>query len=112
MAITVSERAAAHIKKLVEAQGLKENPEAGLRIGVRGGGCSGLTYIIRVETQKRAGDKIFGEDKDVKVYVDLKSFIYLNGTELDFEESLMQSGFRFRNPNVKKTCGCGESFTV
>ncbi|MBI3078701.1 MAG: iron-sulfur cluster assembly accessory protein [Deltaproteobacteria bacterium] len=111
MAIAVSDRAAARIRELIAQQHV-ESPDAGLRIGVKGGGCSGLTYTMRLDTTKRLGDKVFEANGGTKVYVDLKSYIYLNGTELDYEEGLMNSGFRFRNPNVKRACGCGESFVV
>lgn len=91
----------------------KENvsPETGgLRLGVQGGGCSGLTYNIRFDSKPRERDRVFDYD-GVRVFVDPKSFIYLNGMILDYQEGLMQQGFVFRNPNASKTCGCGTSFT-
>jgi len=91
----------------------KENvsPEiGGLRLGVQGGGCSGLTYNIRFDSKPRERDRVFDYD-GVRVFVDPKSFIYLNGMILDYQEGLMQQGFVFRNPNASKTCGCGTSFT-
>ncbi len=91
----------------------KENisPEqGGLRLGVQGGGCSGLTYNIRFDTQPRERDRVFQFD-DVRVFVDPKSFIYLHGMTLDYQETLMQQGFVFKNPNSTKSCGCGSSFS-
>ncbi len=82
----------------------------GLRVKVVGGGCSGLTYKMDLDLPKQ-GDRIF-ERSGAKVIVDRKSFLYLNGTELTYDEGLMQSGFNLKNPNVKKTCGCGASFSV
>lgn len=107
MAITLSEKAAAKIRALVTEQ---NKPEGGLRVKVVGGGCSGLQYKMDLDVE-RPGDKVFGTD-DAKILVDRKSFLYLNGTELDYNEGLMQSGFNLQNPNVKRSCGCGASFTV
>ncbi len=107
MAITLSERAATKIRNLL-AQQQKEG--GGLRVKVVGGGCSGLQYKMDLDVE-RPGDKVFG-DADAKILVDRKSFLYLNGTELDYNEGLMQSGFSLHNPNVKRSCGCGASFTV
>jgi iron-sulfur cluster assembly protein len=100
------------IKKIRSAM-LKENvfPEqGGLRLGVQGGGCSGLTYNIRFDTQPRERDRVF-QFEDVRVFVDPKSFIYLHGMTLDYQETLMQQGFVFVNPNSTKSCGCGSSFS-
>ncbi len=108
MAIALSEHAAAKIRSLVEAA--HDKPVAGLRVKVVGGGCSGLQYKMDLDVE-RPGDKVFGED-NAKILVDRKSFLYLNGTELDYKEGLMQSGFSLHNPNVKRSCGCGASFTV
>lgn len=91
----------------------KENvsPEAGgLRLGVQGGGCSGLTYNIRFDSQSRERDRVY-EFNGVRVFVDPKSFIYLHGMVLDYEESLLHQGFVFRNPNATRSCGCGTSFS-
>jgi iron-sulfur cluster assembly protein len=105
--IGITDRAAGKIKELVAA----ENREGqGLRLKVVGGGCSGLQYKLDFDEQ-RAGDRVF-EKQGAKVLVDMKSLLYLNGTELDFKEELMESGFVFQNPNVKRACGCGASFTV
>lgn len=107
MAITISERAAERIRELARHDG---NTELGLRIKVVGGGCSGLQYKMDLDTE-RAGDKVFSAG-DARVIVDRKSFLYVNGTELDYQEDLMNAGFTLRNPNVKRTCGCGASFAV
>lgn len=107
MAISISDRAAEKIRTLV-AQSGREG--VALRIKVVGGGCSGLQYKMDLDVE-RPGDKTFGTG-DARIFVDRKSFLYLNGTELDYNEALMQSGFTLRNPNVKRTCGCGASFTV
>jgi iron-sulfur cluster assembly protein len=105
--VTVTERAAARIKELIAA----DNREGqGLRVKVVGGGCSGLQYKVDFDVPK-ATDKIFERD-GAKLLVDLKSLLYLTGTELDYKDELMQSGFVFQNPNVKKSCGCGASFAV
>jgi iron-sulfur cluster assembly protein len=105
--VNVTERAAAKIKEMITA----ENKEGqGLRLKVVGGGCSGLQYKLDFDAPKET-DKVFEKD-GAKVLVDMKSLLYLSGTELDYKEELMQSGFVFQNPNVKKACGCGASFTV
>lgn len=107
LGISLSDRAAARIKELVAA-GSREGQ--GLRIKVVGGGCSGLQYKVDFD-MPRGTDKVFEKD-GAKVLVDMKSLLYLTGTELDYKEELMQSGFVFQNPNVKKACGCGASFTI
>lgn len=105
MAIELSDNA---IRKILSLVG--DAPERGLRVKVVGGGCSGLQYKMDLD-QPRAGDKVF-ERGGAKVIVDRKSFLYLNGTELDYSEGLMNSGFHLQNPNVKRACGCGQSFSV
>jgi iron-sulfur cluster assembly protein len=105
--ISMTDEAARKIQALVAEKGM---PDAGLRLKVVGGGCSGLTYKMDVD-QPREGDKVFEHD-GVKLVVDRKSFLYLKGTELDYRDELMASGFSLRNPNVKRTCGCGSSFVV
>ena len=107
MAITLSENAAAKIRNLLAVQ---QKEASGLRVKVVGGGCSGLQYKMDLDVE-RPGDKVFGTE-DAKMLVDRKSFLYLNGTELDYNEGLMQSGFSLHNHNVKRSCGCGASFTV
>jgi iron-sulfur cluster assembly protein len=105
--ISVTDRAAARIKELLAAQ---KKEEQGLRVKVVGGGCSGLQYKLDFDLPKPS-DKIFEKD-GARVLVDMKSLLYLAGTELDYKEELMQSGFVFQNPNVKNSCGCGASFAV
>jgi len=104
----ISDSAAARIKALL-AQ--RNTPGAGLRVAVRGGGCSGLAYAIEWAEASRERDKIFEKD-GIRVFVDPKSYLYLLGSELRYEETLMASGFKLENPNVKTACGCGESFAV
>ena len=107
MAITVTEGAAAKIRDLIAASA---EQVTGLRVKIVGGGCSGLQYKMDLDTE-RSGDKLFGDEGAV-VIVDRKSFLYLNGTELDFSDSLLDAGFKLSNPNAKKTCGCGSSFSI
>ena len=107
--IQVSERAVAEIKRVVVEQKIPEG--AGLRIGVKGGGCSGFSYTLGFDAQSRPGDQIV-EAEGIRVFCDPKSYLYLNGTILDFEESLMGRGFKFNNPNAKHSCGCGQSFSA
>ena len=108
MAIQLTEAAARKVLEGLEKQGLSGG---GVRLGVRGGGCSGLNYVIRFEADSRPGDRVF-ELNGARVFVDLKSLLYLKGTTLDWQGDLMQQGFRFVNPNAKKTCSCGVSFSV
>ena len=107
--IQVTETAAKRIKALMAKQGLAEG---GLRVGIKGGGCSGLSYTFAWETEARVGDEVIEGPENTKIFVDKKSFIYLNNTVLDYDTSLMSKGFVFQNPNAKGTCGCGTSFTV
>ena len=109
MSIQVSETAAKRIKMLMAKQGLAEG---GLRVGIKGGGCSGLSYTFAWETEARLGDAVIEGPENTRVFVDRKSLIYLNNTILDYDTSLMSKGFVFQNPNAKGTCGCGTSFTV
>ena len=108
--VQVSEKAIAKIRSAMAKEGISAS-EGGLRLGVQGGGCSGLSYNIRFDTQPRERDRIF-QFGDVRVFVDPKSFIYLNGMILDYQETLMQQGFVFVNPNSTKSCGCGSSFSA
>jgi iron-sulfur cluster assembly protein len=105
MAISLSENAVRKILSLVGDEVAK-----GLRVKVVGGGCSGLQYRMDLDDE-RTGDKVFERD-GAKLLVDRKSFLYLNGTELDYAEELMTSGFNLRNPNVMRSCGCGSSFSI
>jgi len=103
--VTLSNNAVSKIKQLVA-----EKADSGLRVKVVGGGCSGLQYRMEIDSAKER-DKIFERD-GARLIVDKKSFLYLNGSELDYAEELMASGFKLVNPNAKRSCGCGESFTV
>jgi iron-sulfur cluster assembly protein len=107
--IQVTEKAAAAIRRAMAKENISPT-EGGLRLGVQGGGCSGLSYVIRFETGPAERDRIF-QYGDVRVFVDPKSFIYLSGMVLDYEETLMRQGFVFNNPNATKSCGCGTSFS-
>jgi len=105
--VSVTDRAAARIKELIAAE---SRTGQALRVKVVGGGCSGLQYKVDFDVPKPT-DKVFEKD-GAKIVVDMKSLLYLSGTEIDYKDELMQSGFIFENPNVKKACGCGASFTV
>ena len=104
--ITVTERAARKMRDILLAEG---TPDHNVRVGVRGGGCTGLSYVIEPCNVPEARDKVF-ESHGLKIFVDPKSFIYLRGMEIDFKP--LGTGFTFNNPNSKKACGCGESFSV
>lgn len=106
MAITLTDTAVTEIRKQAVKRG---KPESGLRVGIRGGGCTGFSYLFEwADEPPKPHDKIFEKD-GVKLIIDPKSFVYLDGTELDFVTSMMGHGFKFKNPNVKGACGCGES---
>lgn len=112
--ITVTPKAVEMIKKQIGKRGV---PNAALRLGIRGGGCSGFSYVIEFhDGEPRAKDNVYDFEAEdgtpVRVVVDKKSLVYLNGTTLDWEQTLMQQGFKFVNPNEKTSCGCGHSFTV
>lgn len=107
MPVTLTEAAAAHVKQYLENRGKGE----GLRLGVRPSGCSGMAYVLEFADQIEETDQI-SESHGVKVIIDPKSMLYLDGTELDFGKEGLNEGFKFNNPNVKDECGCGESFNV
>src|SRR5712691_2364738 len=107
--IQVTDKALTRIRSAMAKEGISPE-QGGLRSGVQGGGCSGLSYNIRFDSQPRDRDRIF-QFSDVRVFVDPKSFIYLHGMTLDYQETLMQQGFAFVNPNANKSCGCGTSFS-
>ena len=109
LTVEISEKAAEKIKYFADKEGIMDN--VGLRVAVKGGGCSGLTYDLTITDQERESDKIV-EQYGVKVMVDKKSYIYLVGTQLDFSDGLNGKGFVFENPNAKKACGCGTSFAI
>jgi iron-sulfur cluster assembly protein len=110
LVVHLTERAAKKIVALLAKEGVSSET-GGLRLGVQGGGCSGLSYVMRLDTQPRDRDKIF-EEFGARIFVDPKSLIYLNGTTLEYEETLMRQGFVFQNPNATRSCGCGSSFTA
>ena len=108
MTVTLTENAITEVKRLIEAQ---NTPNAGLRMGVKGGGCSGLSYTLSFEPEVREQDQVF-DVGGVKVIVDPKSLLYLEGTSLDYVNGLSGTGFKFGNPNATRSCGCGSSFAV
>ena len=107
--LQISENAAALIKKMTAKNGL---PDGGLRIGIKAGGCSGLSYTFAWEATPRDGDHVFEGPEGSKVWIDRKSFQFIDGTTLDYDTSLVSKGFIFQNPNAKSSCGCGTSFSV
>ena len=107
--ITVSERAANQVNTLMTTEGLDK--DYFIRVSVVGGGCSGLSYKMDFDNESQENDQVF-ESNGYKVVCDMKSFLYLCGTELDFTDGLNGKGFQFNNPNANRTCGCGESFSV
>jgi len=106
--IALTPMAADKVKDLLTQRG---TPEFGLRLGVRGGGCSGNSYVMEFCDTESPGDEVI-ESQGIKLFVDLKSAVLLGGTEIDYVEGLMGSGFKFNNPNVRHNCACGESFSV
>ncbi|MHB1231685.1 MAG: iron-sulfur cluster assembly protein IscA [Burkholderiales bacterium] len=107
MAITLTEKAATHVKNYIAKRG----KGVGLRLAVRTTGCSGLAYVLEFADTTNEGDMAF-ESHGVRVFVDPKSLAYIDGTELDYAREGLNEGFKFNNPNVKDACGCGESFNV
>ena len=107
--ISVSENAQKQVVNLIKNEGY--SPDSFIRVGVKSGGCSGLSYELKFDTELKPEDKVF-EDNGVKVVVDKKSILYLVGTTLDYQGGLNGKGFNFINPNASRTCGCGESFSV
>lgn len=109
LGVRITEKAAEKIKQFAPKEGFTHN--VGLRVAVKGGGCSGMTYDLVITSEERDTDKVV-EQHGVKVMVDKKSYIFLAGTVLDFSDGLNGKGFTFDNPNAKKSCGCGTSFGV
>jgi iron-sulfur cluster assembly protein len=105
--VTVTPKAVSKIREAFQREGVN----GGLRLGVLGGGCSGLSYQFKFDVKPRATDQVLNFD-DVKVFIDPKSLVFLDGMTLDWKDSLIQSGFVFENPNAKKSCGCGTSFSA
>jgi iron-sulfur cluster assembly protein len=110
-AIYVSDKAKQKVKQLMQDAAIADDPSYFVRVGVVGGGCSGLSYKLDFDNEQKPMDQVF-EDNDVKVVTDLKSFLYLVNTTLDFSDGLNGKGFYFTNPNASRTCGCGDSFAV
>lgn len=105
--ITITETAANHIQSFLGKRGKGE----GIRVGVKTSGCSGMAYTLEFVDEIQAEDQVF-EAHGVKIFVDPKSLVYLDGTQVDYTKEGLQEGFKFENPNVKESCGCGESFHV
>jgi iron-sulfur cluster assembly protein len=107
--IQVTAKALDKIRQAFTRHGVSE--AGGLRLGVQGGGCSGMSYLFRFEPKERPNDNIY-DFEGVRIFIDPKSLVYLKGVTLDYKESLIHSGFVFENPNAKKSCGCGTSFSA
>ena len=105
--ITITEKAIEMVRKAIEEEGLENH---GLRVAVHGGGCSGLQYALDFSDQKRAGDSLY-DIQGLKVYIDMASLKFLQGTTIDYVSGLNGTGFKFNNPNATRTCGCGHSFS-
>jgi iron-sulfur cluster assembly protein len=108
MSITMTENA---VKKVSSIKRKRQTPDAYFRVALKGGGCSGLSYHYDLIKEPDSDDKVF-EFGNVKICIDKKSYLFLNGSEIDYTESLIQSGFTFNNPSAKRSCGCGDSFTI
>jgi len=107
--ITLTPAAIEEVKRLIAKE---QTPNPGLRVGIKGGGCSGMTYVLAIEdATPKQFDSVFEQD-GIKVLIDAKSHLYLDGTTVDYKNGLMGGGFEFHNPLAKKTCGCGTSFTT
>lgn len=107
--IQITEAASNQIKKIANESLEKV---VGVRVGVQGGGCAGLSYVLDLETEKNEGDRIYAIDEKLNLFVDKKSYLFLAGTTLDWSGGLNGKGFEFNNPNVNSSCGCGSSFSV
>lgn len=110
MSVGVTEKAAGEVKRLIDQEKLPAET-AGLKVGVKGGGCSGFSYSMSLADRPGESDQVY-ECAGIKIFVDPKSYLYLAGTTLDYQDGLMGRGFVFQNPNAQKTCGCGSSFGV
>ena len=108
--ITVSETAAQQALKIMKENDIQPS-NAGIKVGVKAGGCSGLNYVLEIVETPDANDRVFA-DNGVRVFVDPKSYLYLTGTQLEWEGGMMGGNFKFVNPNAKRSCGCGTSFAV
>lgn len=110
MSVGVTEKAAMEVQRLIKQENLPVET-AGLKVGVKGGGCSGFSYSMSLAERAGESDQVY-ENCGIRIFVDAKSYLYLAGTELDYQDGLMGRGFVFNNPNAQKTCGCGSSFGV
>ncbi|HET6249893.1 MAG TPA: iron-sulfur cluster insertion protein ErpA [Tepidisphaeraceae bacterium] len=111
MSITLTELAATKIREIIKEQSLPE-AETKLRVAVKGGGCSGFSYMLDLTEEAKGENDEEIDSQGIKVLVDMKSLLYLNGTEIDFRDEVMASGFVFKNPNATSSCGCGSSFSA
>jgi iron-sulfur cluster assembly protein len=111
MPITLSETAAREIKTIIQQQSLPADSTK-LRVGVKGGGCSGFSYMLDLTEEPKTEADEQMESGGIQILCDMKSYLYLNGTEIDFKDEVMGRGFVFKNPNATSTCGCGSSFTA
>jgi iron-sulfur cluster assembly protein len=111
MPITLSETAAREIKTIIKQQELPET-QTKLRVGVKGGGCSGFSYMLDLTEEGKTESDEEMDSNGIKILCDMKSYLYLNGTEIDFKDEVMGRGFVFKNPNATSSCGCGSSFTA
>ncbi|TXD36058.1 iron-sulfur cluster assembly accessory protein [Lujinxingia vulgaris] len=109
--IGITPLAAEKARKMMVDNNLSPEANNGIRIGVKSGGCSGLNYVLDIVDSPSDNDRVF-ERNGVKIFCDPRSYLYLNGTEIDFEDSVMGGGFKFNNPNARRSCGCGTSFAV
>ena len=109
MAVTLTSAAIARVNELKKK---RQSPDSYLRIGVRGGGCSGLSYVLDFTDEPGPKDKVFEFDAGVRVVIDRKSYLFVNGTEIDFQKGMMKTGFEFKNPMASRSCSCGESFSL
>lgn len=110
MPLTMTERAAKKVKSIFQHHDMPEN--ACLRIGIKGGGCSGFSYTLDVTDEPAKEEEVFDTGYGVRLCCDPKSYLFLNGTEVDYEDELLKGGFVFHNPNAKRSCGCGSSFST
>ncbi len=110
--IQLTENAAQKARTMMQENDINpDDTTYGLRVGVKAGGCSGLNYVLELVDTPSENDRVFTQHT-VRIYCDPKSYLYLNGTEIDFEQTMMGGGFKFTNPNAKRSCGCGTSFAV
>ena len=111
MAVLLTEAAASEIKKIIQEQNLPAE-QTRLRVGVKGGGCSGFSYLLDLTEEPKSDNDEEMDSHGVKILIDNKSYLYLNGVEIDFKDEVMGRGFVFKNPNATSTCGCGHSFSA